>query len=195
MIWLDFTRPFTAVDPVLIRGSKDLYGWMGNMSPFPVTYEEKEYRTTEALFQCLRVSDEETRELIRAEKSPMAAKFKAKALDHMRTVECLSEADLDLMRLCLRLKIEQHPQLRLWLLQTAELPIIEDCSRRPHGTGLFWGAKLLSTYTENDGLGEVSHGQSKWSGMNKLGELWMELREQEAVKNHLKSEPDIFDLF
>lgn len=159
---LDFTRSFTAVDPVLIRGSRDLYGWLGNMSPFPVAYEGKEYRTTEALFQCLRVSDEGTRELIRAEASPMAAKFKAKALAHMRTTEPLSEADLDLMRLCLKLKIERHPQLRRWLVQTADLPIVEDCSRRPHGTGLFWGA----AHVQGD----------EWNGQNKLGVLWEELR-------------------
>jgi predicted NAD-dependent protein-ADP-ribosyltransferase YbiA (DUF1768 family) len=92
----------------------------------------------------------------------MAAKFKAKGLAHMRTVECLSEADLDLMRLCLKLKIERHPQLRRWLEQTADLPIVEDCSRRPHGTGLFWGA----AHVQGD----------EWNGWNKLGVLWMELR-------------------
>lgn len=159
---LDFTRSFTAVGPVLIRGVRDLYGWLGNMSPFPVAYEGKEYRTTEALFQALRVSDEETREAIRAEKSPIGAKLRAKARAHMRTVQCLSDEDLDLMRLCLRLKIERHPQLRRWLIQTADMPIVEDCSRRPRGTGLFWGA----AHVQGD----------EWNGWNKLGALWMELR-------------------
>ena len=52
------------------------YGWLGNMAPFPVLYGLLEWRTTEALFQALRfAADDPVRELIRAEKSPMAAKM------------------------------------------------------------------------------------------------------------------------
>ena len=63
---------------ILIRKVKDLHGWLGNMSPYPIEFNGKLYRTTEALFQALRFSDEEVIEAIRAEKSPMAAKFAAK---------------------------------------------------------------------------------------------------------------------
>ena len=34
------------------------FGWLGNMSPFPILYEGKEWKTTEALFQALRFDDE-----------------------------------------------------------------------------------------------------------------------------------------
>jgi predicted NAD-dependent protein-ADP-ribosyltransferase YbiA (DUF1768 family) len=54
------------------------YGWLGNMSPYPIIYEGKEWRTVEALFQSLRFTDENIIEAIRNEKSPMGAKMKAK---------------------------------------------------------------------------------------------------------------------
>ena len=57
------------------------------MSPYPVKYRGKVYRTTEALFQCLRVTNETVAELIRAEKSPMGAKMVAKKYRTSRVVE------------------------------------------------------------------------------------------------------------
>ena len=52
--------------------------------------------------------------------------------------------------------------LKRQLLATGEARIIEDCSNRAHGSGLFWGAAL------KDG---------EWVGQNWLGELWMMLRD------------------
>ena len=131
------------------------------MSPHPVTYSGLVWRTTEALFQALRFSDSEIREQIREQKSPMAAKLRAKKYVELMTVEQLSQADLDNMRACLRLKINQHPQLKQELLATGSTPIIEDCTRRQRGSGLFWGAALRGT---------------EWVGENWLGGLWEELR-------------------
>jgi predicted NAD-dependent protein-ADP-ribosyltransferase YbiA (DUF1768 family) len=54
------------------------HGWLGNMAPVSVTHQAKTYRTSEALFQALRFHDEEIREAIRGEKSPMAAKMRAR---------------------------------------------------------------------------------------------------------------------
>ena len=87
------------------------FGWLGNMSAFPILYNEKEWRTTEALFQALRFDDEALKELIRAEKSPMGAKLKAKGMVSKMVVKQLSEQDVDNMRLCVNLKIEQHPKI------------------------------------------------------------------------------------
>ena len=148
---------------VLIRKVKEQHGWLGNMSPFPVEFEGKLYRTTEALFQALRFSDEEVIEAIREEKSPMAAKFAAKRHKDKMVVEPLSAADLENMRMCLKLKLEQHPKLRDRLLATGDAEIVEDCSKRKRGSGLFWGAAL------EDGV---------WEGTNMLGKLWMELRDE-----------------
>jgi predicted NAD-dependent protein-ADP-ribosyltransferase YbiA (DUF1768 family) len=67
------------------------YGWLGNMSPFPIEHDGKTWRTTEALFQALRFEDEEIRELIREQKSPMAAKMMAKKHRESMTIQPLSD--------------------------------------------------------------------------------------------------------
>lgn len=43
------------------------YGWLSNMSPHPLDFGGT-WRTSEALFQSLRFSDNDIKELIRAEK-------------------------------------------------------------------------------------------------------------------------------
>jgi len=143
------------------------YGWLGNMSPYPIEYEGTIYRTTEALFQCLRFRGHpEVQKKIREQKSPMAAKMIAKKHRHLlQRGEDWDEAedDIERMRLCLKLKLQQHPQLRQQLLDTGEALIVEDCTARPRGSAKFWGAVL------EDG---------QWVGRNVLGNLWMELREQ-----------------
>ncbi|TWT55473.1 Swarming motility protein YbiA [Thalassoglobus neptunius] len=148
---------------ILIRKVREQHGWLGNMSAHPVEWEGKKYRTTEALFQALRFDDPEVVVAIREQKSPMAAKMVAKKHKAQMTVEPMSEDDLFHMRLCLLLKVEQHPELKNRLLETGNEEIIEDCSKRKRGSALFWGAAF-------DG--------EKWVGDNQLGKLWMELREE-----------------
>lgn len=158
------------------------YGWLGNMAAYPVTHEGLEYRTTEALFQALRFSKfPEIAEKIRQEKSPMSAKMVAKGhkdLLEQSGYELLGQQDWEYMKLCLRLKVEQHPQLKQMLLDTGEDKIVEDCSSRPQGTGLFWGAEY------KDG---------KWSGKNILGKLWMQLRQElvleQTQQNNSRPQP------
>jgi ribA/ribD-fused uncharacterized protein len=140
------------------------YGWLGNMSPFPLNFGGKEWRTSEALFQALRFKDESIQELIRAEKSPMSAKFVMKANKEHITTEPHSKKDVMNMKMCLRLKLEQHPQLVQELIDTGDKLIIEDVTARgDKGGNLFWGAMLV------DG---------EWVGENMLGKLWMELRKE-----------------
>jgi len=148
---------------ILIRKVKDENGWLGNMSPHPVSHDGKTYRTAEALFQSLRFDADEITESIREQKSPMAAKMKAKKQRDRMLVEPMSEADLDNMRLVLRLKILQHPALRIELLATGDQEIVEDCTRRPNRSGLFWRA---------------AEANSQWIGENWLGRLWMEIRSE-----------------
>lgn len=144
------------------------YGWLGNMSPYPINYEGKTWRTTEALFQALRFSDESIREEIRNEKSPMGAKLKAKSIMRSHpdkiSVIPLSTKDLENMKMCLLLKIEQHPDLLEGLIKTGNLKIYEDVtSRGRRGSNLFWGA-----LREN----------GKWVGENHLGKMWGEVRDE-----------------
>ena len=138
------------------------FGWLGNMAPYPVTYGGKTWRTAEALFQALRFDDQEIREAIHQKASPMAAKMIAKKHKASMVAEPMGPADLDNMRLVLRLKLQAHPALRQELLATGAARLVEDCSRRAKGSGLFWGAALRN---------------GQWVGENWLGRLWMELRD------------------
>ncbi len=139
------------------------YGWLGNMAPFPVSWEGKRWGSTEALFQALRFSeDSPIREKIRAAASPFAAKLIAKKHAPLRSIVPLSKEDLDHMRLCLYLKYEQHEAVCRDLMATETATLIEDCTARPHGSGKFWGAVRCP---------------NGWDGQNWLGKLWMELRQ------------------
>lgn len=139
------------------------YGWLGNMSPFPIEHEGKVWRTTEALFQALRFDDEEIRELIREQKSPMAAKMMAKKHKDRMKVTPLSDDDYLNMMMCIILKIKHHPELIDELIATGDALIVEDVtSRGTRGSNLYWGALL------ND--------EGEWIGENKLGKAWMHLR-------------------
>jgi ribA/ribD-fused uncharacterized protein len=139
------------------------YGWMGNMSPHPITLVGVTWRSTEALFQAYRFElGSPIREEIRSQTSPMAAKMIAKREKDKMVIIPQSQEDLRLMETVLELKLDQHPHLRKELQATGDALIIEDCTKRQHGSGLFWGAGL-----QTDGT---------WLGENHLGKLWMKLR-------------------
>ncbi len=140
------------------------HGWLGNMAPYPVTFAEKTWRTTEALFQALRFNNDDIRTLIHAEKSPMAAKMVAKKYAEHMVVEPASPQDLQNMEMVCRLKLEQHPDLKKLLKATGDALIVEDITKRAKGgRHSIWGAAL--------------HGD-KWEGQNELGKIWMKLRSE-----------------
>lgn len=148
------------------------HGWLGNMSPFPIEFGGKTWRTSEALFQALRFKDEAIQELIRAEKSPMGAKMVMKGNSEHIVIEKHGKKDMMNMKMCLKIKLAQHPSLVDLLIATGDLPIIEDVTKRGDvGGNLFWGAMLV----ENE---EGFH----WVGNNALGKLWMEIRETYKTK-------------
>jgi hypothetical protein len=141
------------------------HGWLGNMAPFPIQADGRLWRTSEALFQARRFPDPQCVDVINAihgATSPMHAKMIAKVSASRRIVEPRSAADVDNMRDVLRLKINQHPDLKAMLIDTHGR-IIEDCSARANTAGLFWGARRIA---------------GGWEGQNTLGVLWMELREE-----------------
>ena len=148
------------------------YGWLGNMSPYPLDFGGIIWRTSEALFQALRFTDNDIKELIRAEKSPMGAKFVMKANKEFITTEPHSIKDVNNMRMCLKIKLQQHPELVDELIKTGDKLIYEDVTARgDKGGNLFWGAMLVEN---EDGF--------HWVGKNTLGILWMELRKEVASK-------------
>lgn len=154
---------------IIIRKVAEDYGWLGNMAPFSVEFAGIKYPTSEALFQCLRFDNEVIREAIRAQKSPMAAKMVAKKHRSQMCILPMSAKDLGNMRMCLKLKVDQNPHLDYRLRDTNEEWIVEDCTKRPGGSGMFWGAAKIG---------------DDWKGENWSGVLWMELRE--CLKGSLK---------
>jgi ribA/ribD-fused uncharacterized protein len=139
------------------------YGWLGNMYASPIEYNGKKWLTSEALFQALRFDDEEIRELIRKEKSPMGAKMKAKGNKNRMVIEPMSEKDVENMKMVVRLKFDQNEVLKSKLKISGEHVIVENIGNRNGERHLFWGMKKIN---------------GEWVGNNKMGEILMELRRE-----------------
>lgn len=138
------------------------YGWLGNMAPYPVLYQGKEWKTNEALFQALRFEDEGIREIIRSQPSPMGAKMKSKAHKSEMVIMPMSAPDVENMRLVVRLKFEQHPKLLKCLKATGTSELVEDIGNRNGERHLFWGKKKIN---------------GEWTGNNQTGKILMETRD------------------
>jgi N-glycosidase YbiA len=152
---------------IRITKVKEESGWLSCMSPYPVTYDGVMYRTCEALFQALRFNDypEIQKEIIEC-KSPMGAKMIARRERNLLGRGKMwdeAPSDIPLMKECLELKLEQHPDLKAKLIATGKAKIIEDCTTHDRESARFWGA--------------VKAG-NKWIGQNEFGLLWMEIRDQ-----------------
>lgn len=140
------------------------YGWMGNMAPYPIEFDGKVWLTSEALFQSMRYNIDSIKEIIRVEKSPMGAKMKAKKYKDQMVVVPMSELDVENMRKCVKMKFDQHPQLKKALIATGESHIFENIGNRNGERHKFWGSKKLS---ENEG-----------GGNNMMGRILMDLRDE-----------------
>ncbi len=143
---------------------KEEYGWMGNMAPYPIKFDGKVWLTSEALFQGMRYDVVGIKEIISSEKSPMGAKMKAKKFKDQMVVVPMSPQDVENMRKCVRMKFDQHPDLKKELMKTKGVFIYEDIGNRNGERHKFWGAKKIS---ENDG-----------DGQNMMGKILMELRDE-----------------
>lgn len=143
---------------------KEEYGWMGNMAPYPIKFDGKVWLTSEALFQGMRYDVVGIKEIIRSEKSPMGAKMKAKKFKDQMVVVPMSAEDVENMRKCVRMKFDQHPDLKKELMKTKGVFIYEDIGNRNGERHKFWGAKKIS---ENEG-----------DGQNMMGKILMELRDE-----------------
>lgn len=175
---------------ILFNKSKAEHGWLGNMTHYKITSGGRVWPTAEALFQALRFFDGEIREQIRQVSNPYEAKQLAKEIalkevDGKRRgydVEPRSALDLDNMRLVVRLKCEQHPNLQRLLLLTGDEVIAEDVSTRADSdSNNFWGLRRV-----------VGPDGETWVGHNTLGKIWMAERER---LNRLHTEPRQKPLF
>lgn len=135
---------------------------------FPVVYQGQTWRTTEHLFQAMRFEDEGIKTAIQNEKSPLAAKIVAKKNAEKMVVKPCSDQDLENMKQCLRLKVQQHPELAEMLLETQNEIIVEDVTKRGvKGNNLFWG---------------MANVEGEWVGKNILGNMWAELRQELMIE-------------
>jgi len=129
---------------------QDEYGWGSNFSGHSVRIGDKIYPTTEHLYQAEKAVKAEDHEKIRKIKSPKASK------DFAMTVELRpdwEQVKYSVMLKALRLKVEQHDEVKAALLATGDEELVEDS---PYD--YVWGCGKDGT------------------GTNLLGKAWMEVR-------------------
>lgn len=146
---------------VLFRKTKGEFGGLSNMAAgFSLEVNGTTVRTSEALYQACRFPHRpELQRQIIEQRSPMTAKMVGKPYTHDSRRDWDS-VRVEIMRWCLRVKLAQNwEKFSKLLLATGDRPIVED-SRRDD----FWGAIRVDS--------EIL------SGMNILGRLLVELREQ-----------------
>jgi type I restriction enzyme S subunit len=158
----DQTRTYSRKDSVVFRKTDEPFGGLSNMAGgYPIHVNGVRILTSEALYQVCRFPHlPDVQKLIIGQVSPMTAKMRSKPYrkdsradwDHVR---------VRIMRWSLRMKLANNwNTFSALLLKTGELPIVEE-SRKDD----FWGAKVVD-------------GGDTLVGMNVLGRLLMELREQ-----------------
>jgi ribA/ribD-fused uncharacterized protein len=152
---------------IWFKGVNEPNGWMGNMAPYPITYNGQVWRTSEALFQSMRFNDPLIKAVIQAEESPMAAKMIAKKTIYRihRVIEPMSPQDIANMEACVLLKFQQHPKIARLLMATGNHTIYEDASGRNKPNDLFWGAHR-----------DPKNPILPINGTNMMGEILMKVR-------------------
>lgn len=148
--------------------SKEKWGELANThSGFPIEYEGIIYGSTEALYQALKLPDDSgLRELVAANKSPLGAKYQAHDYKS-QWIQLTKKELLDNMRLCLRLKYEQHTDtFGKILAETGDRDIVELSYKDNYWAAIPQGDKLI--------------------GVNALGRLLMELRQNKLFDSHME---------
>lgn len=127
---------------------------------YPLSVNGVRVLTSEALYQACRFPHlPNVQRLIIEQTSPMTAKMKSR-IYHADTRSDWMAVRVRTMRWCLRVKLAQNwDRFGLLLLSTGDKPIVEYSKRDP-----FWGASPTDS--------------GKLEGINVLGRLLMELREQ-----------------
>ncbi|WP_194745363.1 NADAR family protein [Thermaurantiacus tibetensis] len=154
-------RTYDPAASVVFRKTEDDFGGLSNMaSGFELLVNGVKIRTSEALYQACRFPHlPDVQRMIIDQHSPMTAKMRSKPFRKDSRPDW-DAVRVKIMRWCLRVKLAQNwREFGRLLLATGDRPIVEQ-SRKDD----FWGAKVA----EDGSL----------VGMNVLGRLLMELREQ-----------------
>jgi type I restriction enzyme S subunit len=154
-------RTYQRADCAVFRKTAEAFGGLSNMAPgFPVRVNGVRILTVEALYQACRFPHRpEVQRKIIEQTSPMTAKMVGKPFRDDSRPDW-DRVRVKIMRWVLRLKLAMHwAKFSELLLSTDDRPIVED-SRKDD----FWGAMPTDSVT--------------LVGMNVLGRLLMELREE-----------------
>lgn len=141
------------------RKTKENFGGLSNMAGgFPVEVNGIYIHSSEALYQACRFPHiPEVQQSILQEKSPMTAKMVSKPFREESRKDWM-QIRIKVMRWCLKVKLAQNFDTFGKLLEsTGTKDIVEESSKDP-----FWGA--------------IRHGDLELKGVNALGRLLMELR-------------------
>lgn len=155
--------PFTwwdASTSVIFHKTREEWGELSNMcAGFPIVINGNVWLTSEAVYQAFRFPEHpEIQELIRKQKSPMAAKMKSKPNRASSSRVDWDLVRVDIMDWCLRAKlVANFESFGGVLRRTGKMDIVERSTRDQ-----FWGAK------------EVIDGALQ--GQNVLGRLLVGLR-------------------
>lgn len=158
----DQTRAYSRKDSVVFLKTGEPFGGLSNMAGgYPIHVNGVRILTSEALYQACRFPHlPDVQKLIIGQISPMTAKMRSKPYRKDSRPDW-DQVRVRIMRWSLRMKLANNwDTFSALLLKTGERPIVEE-SRKDD----FWGAKVV-----DDGDTLV--------GMNVLGRLLMELREQ-----------------
>jgi hypothetical protein len=134
--------------------TKDAYGCFSNFSAHPFKLKGKIWKTSEHYFQAQKFAGTEHEEEIRLIDSPMVAARAGRSRQKPLREDWEVVRD-DVMREAIRAKFTQHEDLRKILLETGDAILVEHTAN--------------DRYWADGGDG---------SGLNMLGKLLMELREQ-----------------
>jgi ribA/ribD-fused uncharacterized protein len=157
----DNVRTYIKKEVIFFRTTMGEFGPLSNMAPdFPIFVIGIRIATAEALYQACRFPDyPDIQRLIVDQMSPMTAKMKSKKYRD-RTRKDWDDVRISVMRWCLRIKLSQNwTRFGNVLEKTGQKPIVEESTKDS-----FWGGK-----PGEDGV---------LIGMNVLGRLLMELRDQ-----------------
>lgn len=160
--------------PILFFGadeSKGPYRNFSNMSSHPIEINGIKYLTVEHYFQAMKAKefeDAESYDKILKVATPKAVKALGRLVKNFNDDAWNTKRD-EVMKLGVRTKFIQHPELRKQLLATGD-DIIGEANPRD----LYWG---IGSSTEQ----EKSAFPSKWRGQNNLGKLLMNLRKEFKV--------------
>src|SRR5262245_16180868 len=138
---------------ILFYAAKEPYGEFSNFAPYPITLKGKVWPTSEHYFQAQKFAGTEHEEAIRLTRSPMVAARMGRSRKRPLRPDWESMKD-DLLREAVLAKFTQHPNLAALLLSTGDARIIEHTAKDS-----YWG-------DGGDG-----------SGLNRLGEILMDVRE------------------